>query len=336
MMKPFKSYALILFTIIASALYAAPVELVDGKFKLVLYPDSGSFSLYQLLDVGKNRYEPLFEDRNCSATSWFSVESDGRVFRLGSRLGNPVSFEQTESGATYVFNLTEDFQATQVFSFLKDSVSSPAYAVRVETTVQNTSGKDSRLAIKALLDTTLGENEGIHFFTDLRNRISVETRYDRTANLDSVIVSRDKNASLMIYLDGNGATKPEYVYVANWSRLNTLTWQPDFVEGRSFNTMYAINDSALLFQWKEQEVLAGGTISASMVMGSYDPARVKSKAGDEAIVMAAGTDISKRAQLIQQLIARIDELEANPDSATDEELKQLNATLDILLKEGKE
>ncbi len=335
-MKAIKVCAIYLFLLFSIALYASPVELVDGKFKLVLYPESGSFSLYQLLDVGKNRYEPLFEDRNCSATSWFSVKSNSRVFRLGSKIGKPVAFEQTDSGAIYTFSLTDDFQATQVFTFLKDSISSPAYALRIDTIVENTSGKDSRLAIKALVDTTLGENEGIHFFTDLRNRISAETRYDRTANLDSVLVSRNKDASLMLYLDSDDVTKPEYVYVANWSRLNTLTWQPDFVEGRSFNTMYAINDSALLFQWKEQDVPAGQRISAAMVMGSYDPSRVKSKAGESAIVMAAGSDTSKRSQLIQQLIARIDELESNPDSATDEELRQLNVTLDMLLNEGKE
>jgi len=340
-MKRITVIAILISALCLMMLNAAPVEIVQGNLKLVLYPESGTFSLFQLSPIGKNRYEPLFEDRNCSSTSWFSVMTNGRIFRLGSKSGKPVPVEQTENGASFVFNLIDDFQARQNFSFLKDSAGN-AYAVRVQTVLENTSGKDSKLALKALIDTNLGESEGIHFFTDLRNRISSETRFDRTADLDSIIVSKNANASLMFYLGGNGSSRPEYVYASNWNRLNTLTWQPEFVEGRSFNTMYAINDSALLFTWKEQNIRANKTLTLSMIMGQYNPDTILTKISDDKTASpttpatASPEDDDKRMQLIRQLVLRIEEIEANPDSASDAELDKLNGMLDMLLGQGKE
>lgn len=240
-----------------SLLFAAPLEIARGNLKLILYPDTGSFCLYHLSDIGKNRYEPLFEDRNSAATSWFSVLSNGRVFRLSSRIGHPVVLEPTDTGARFIFTLTDDFQVEQAFSFVESSDKTLPVELKIETRIENTSGKDGVFALKALVDTTLGESEGIHFVTNMRNRISAETRFERNVDPDSVIVSKNKAQSLMFLLSGDDVSPPECLYVQNWDRLNTRTWKPDFLEGRSFNTLYAINDSALLFVWPEKTLVTG-------------------------------------------------------------------------------
>lgn len=317
-----------------SLLFAAPLEIARGNLKLILYPDTGSFCLYQLSDIGKNRYEPLFEDRNSAATSWFSVLSNGRVFRLSSRIGHPVVLEPTDTGARFIFTLTDDFQVEQAFSFVESSDKTLPVELKIETRIENTSGKDGVFALKALVDTTLGESEGIHFVTNMRNRISAETRFERNVDPDSVIVSKNKAQSLMFLLSGDDVSPPECLYVQNWDRLNTRTWKPDFLEGRSFNTLYAINDSALLFVWPEKTLVTGKKMVVTMVLGPYAPALVPApKIGALTESISVDASIAEKNAMIERILARIAEVEKNPSGASDDELRQLNVTLDTLLKQ---
>lgn len=333
--------AMLLATI---SLYAVPVEIVQGNLKLVLYPESGTFSLHQLSEVGKNRYEPLFDDRNSAATTSFYVLSNSRIFKLAKKIGKPVVFEQTGQEAQFTFTLTDDFQVIQRFSFLPGTAANPV-ALRIDTYIENTSGTSGVFALKAVIDTNLGESAGIHFRTDVRNRISSETVFDSALDPDRYIVSANKNLSLLFPLAGKDVTRPSQVYAANWDRLNTLSWKPDYVAGRSFNTIYSVNDSALLFVWPEKNLAANEKLSVTMLIGPEKPELIAivQQAKDSAAVKndLAKTDQAKlsqgeRNELVEKILARIAEINANPGSASDDELARLNATLDAMLKSGKE
>lgn len=326
-------------------LFAEPMELVGGKLKLILYPETGSFSLYQLSDVGKNRYEPLYEDRNNSATSWFSVSLNGRIFKLAKKSGKPVITEPTTDGARFIFTLTDDFQVVQEFSFVNAPSTATPCAVRLVTTIENTSGKQAAFALKGLYDTMLGESEGIHFVTNIRNRISSETRIESGIDPDTVIVSKKPDEMLMFLVEGFGVTRPDTVYIANWDRLNTLTWVPDFVEGRSFNTLYSVNDSALLFVWPERILQPKDKLAVTMVFGEYTATMVSRPHAAAPIADIPATvaqPAGKRGKnsgqqvMVEQLLERIAEIEANPASASDDELKNLNQQLDSMLEKIKE
>ncbi len=343
-----------IFVAINASIHAiTPVELVGGNLKLILYPDSGSFTLYQLSDRGKNRYEPLFDDRNASATSWFSVNYNGKIFKLAKKTGKPVELIQNTESASFVFTLTDDFQVTQTFSFEKNRVSQIPDLLKIRTVIENTSGKEGTFALKFLLDTMLGEDEGIHFFTNLRNRISAETKFEEGIDPDSLIVSKKGNQSLMVYLDPLAGSQPKSVFVSNWDRLNTLTWIPEFVEGRSFNSIYSINDSAVLFVWPEKKVFANRFSAVTVLMGPYYPERLAVLQNDtskpsasanalastsdsvteSAIALNSGTLVADRDAkflLLDQIMERIEQIESFPDLASDAELQQLNQALDIL------
>jgi len=348
MKNKYMQLIMIMQIVCCSFLFAAPVEIIQGSLKLVMYPDKGNFSLYQLSDIGKNRYEPLFEDRNSSITSWFAVQSNGRVFKLEKKTGKPVIFEQTPTGAKYTFTLTDDFQVVQVFSFITSTSTQTVIGVRIDSVIENTSGKDGLFSLKAVFDTNLGETEGIHFFTNLQNRISSETKLEKGTEQDSYIVSKNRTVSLMFLLTGNIATQPEILYVENWDRLNTLTWRPEFVEGRSFNTLYSVNDSALLFVWPEANVSPHDFLNVTMVLGPYTPELValsrKFESGaakdSKKDQTNSGTpltvDNQDQSARVKQILARIAEIQANPSLASDDELEQLNKDLDILLSERKE
>ena len=324
----------VLFCFLAGCLlFAAPIELSGGNLKLVLYPETGSFSLFELSDIGKNRYEPLFEDRNFSTSSWFSVQMNGKIFKLTQKAGKQIVAEQTSLGARFVFTLTDDFQVEQEFSFTNDSATGTPNAMRISTRIENTSGKPASFALKALLDTNLGEDEGVHFSTNDRKRISAETRISPSRDPDSLILSRNKNSVFVFYLKGPQVSRPEAVFISNWDRLNTLTWLPEFIEGRSFNTVYSVNDSALLSLWPEKLLKANEKLEVVMTIGTS----LSSPQDAQSVVSSTITrDPDSSKMLIQQLLDRIAVIEANPNTASDEELRKLNEALDIMLKEIEE
>lgn len=333
---------LLMAALAVSFIAAEPFEIARGSLKLVLYPASGSFTLYKLSDVGKNRYEALYDDRDASATSWFSVLSNGRVFKLAKKTGKPVVFTETQDGAKFVFTLTDDFQVEQEFTFVASSLAGADPFVAIDTRIENTSGKNGVFALKALFDTTLGEGEGIHFYTDLRNRVSAETRLRDGVDRDAWIVSKKGALAFMMLRSGSGVSNPETVYLANWDRLNTLTWIPDFVEGRSFNTIYSINDSAVLFVWPEKELRPNEKLSVQMQIGSGAGTGGGVALDAKGVSRAQGTsaadpklaDRSYREAAIKDLLDRIAAIERDPDSVSTDELGRLNTELDFMLKQG--
>lgn len=319
--------ATLLFAVsIALSAIAAPTELLSGNLKLVVYPESGAFSLYQLSKVGKNRYEPLFEDRNSGSTSWFSVLSNGRVFSLVPRTGQKPDIFVEPSLIRFVFTPTEDFQVTQTFTFTSLAADA-SLALRIDTVIENTSGKTGDFSLKALIDTNLGESNGIQFRTNLRDRVSSETSLDLSLVRDAWIVSAGADSSLMFDFS-SWSPRPSRIMIANWERLKTLGWNPVAVEGRSFNTLYSVNDSALLFIWPTVTLTANKTMTVSMTLGDRDKTDVVSDLADvSAIIGSEGT----RNEIIERILARIAEIQQNPDSASDTELEQLNGLLDKYL-----
>lgn len=338
-----KFFALILLAALITPLFSSqPIEVSFRNLKLVVHPDSGSFSLHQLSDVGKGRYRALIEDRNASATSWFSVQLDNKVFKLARKSGRSIEAERTDAGVRVVFTPTDDFQAIQIFTFIPAPGRVDSAFLKIETIIENTSGKTQTIALKALFDTLLGEASGIHFSTPVKKRISAETRINPALSRDAYISSRSEDASLEIFLDDSSASRPEEVYLANWDRLNTLTWKPDYLEGRSFNSIYSINDSAILFVWPASEIRANKTYENVMILGT--DASVIIDAGSTSLAAPnsttpVGTGLSEpiplteneRLRQIREILTRIDELQRNPASTTDAELQALNQSLDVLL-----
>jgi hypothetical protein len=119
--------------------------------------------------------------------------------------------------------------------------------------------------------------------------------------------------------------------------------------------MYAINDSALLAVWPTKQLANNEELCITSLIGIYTPEvigaapvsapKVLVPAAPPAIVepaRAPSAPASKPAanpapvnpdyELIQQLLARIAEIERNPDAASDEELERLNRSLDEMIR----
>jgi hypothetical protein len=114
------------------------------------------------------------------------------------------------------------------------------------------------------------------------------------------------------------------------------------MEGRSFNTLYSVNDSAVLFAWPERALEPNKTLTTTLILGLYTPELLAkpavsgAPAQPSAPVSAPSASSSAKQLLVQEILERIAEIQENPDSASDDELSKLNAALDVMLEQLKE
>jgi hypothetical protein len=94
---------------------AFALEVREGRLKLVIHETSARFSLYYLVDIQKDHYEPLFVDKD-PRTSFLALIVDDRTHRLGESTAFRFRTERTETGARQVFE-SSSLVATQNFSF---------------------------------------------------------------------------------------------------------------------------------------------------------------------------------------------------------------------------
>ncbi len=338
-----------------SASYAAKktdYELISGNLKVKVFSATGNFCLYSLSPRGKENYMPLYDDRSLGRDNKFYVYHNKKVYELKKHIGKPVKIEQGDNFISIIFHFNDKFYVRQKLSFTSQTYGTSGPLLQIETTVENICGGYADVALKALFDTHLGENRRIPLYTDLRTGIFRETVLEPKFEKDSAVISANSDAACMFLINHTGASKLENIYIANWDRLQSVGWIPPIVQGRSFSTKYFYNDSALLFVWPQEHLQNTESITVTMFIGYYDylrrnenlkreldtenteestPAPAETKVLPEPaapIPEQMSSEELKNYTYIKALLEKIAEVEADPDSISDEYIEDLTKQAD--------
>jgi hypothetical protein len=257
--------ALAILLLGAGLLRAWPLEVSEGRLKLVLHQGMGRFSLY--LDG-----VPLFVDQD-PRTSGLSLLLDGRVYELGDSGEFKESSEALFDGARFTWT-SKRLTVTQTFSFKGQETLS------VAVTLQNNSDRELSVGLRLLLDTYLWEAGFPHFRTDRDREINAEISYaapDMPAwwsSRSSRSSRAPENLGLLMPLRGEGVTTPDRLVLANWKRLSEALWLYETAPARSFSELpYSINDSAACLYYGPHPLAAGASRTYQMVLsGAREPA----------------------------------------------------------------
>ena len=168
-----KHIAATISVLIACAIGLQALEAREGLVKLVVDESTARISVYRLVDVAKDRYEPLIFDSD-PRTSFATLSVDGRLYKLGDAAEFRPTTKRTDTGAQIEFR-SASFVVRQILDFARSDGSALADGLRVSFEIENISEGEASLGLRYLLDTWLGEKSGIHFETDKRPRISQET-----------------------------------------------------------------------------------------------------------------------------------------------------------------
>ncbi|MCL2175828.1 MAG: hypothetical protein FWB73_07270 [Treponema sp.] len=223
-------------------------EITDGFVRLVLFKNTGSFSLFYVPDTNHAVYEPLFISRT-PKSSYLTLSVNGKIHRLGESNAFTSSIERYEGNPALVFR-SKNLTVTQVFSPVKTPNSPNANGIQISIIAENTGNDEISLGLKFLLDTELGERKGTLPFSTNSFNITSELLIDKEAG-EKYWTSQNDLVSLMGSIMNpidTSAVIPDYVHFANWKRLYDAPWKLRPFEGRSFSFLpYSINDSAVCY-----------------------------------------------------------------------------------------
>lgn len=218
-----------------------------GLIRLKAKKKLGTFNI--LLNDENAKSVPVLSSGNEYTTSGFYLRDGRKVYKLNSETDIKTDAVKTENGMRLIYEIDKLGNVTVDFSCLKSAPSSDFDILKIQATVKNTSKKRHELALKCVLDTVLGENEGVHFYTSDGIPVKAESVY-RTTKYEKWFLSRNSALAMQILLEGGDITPFESVSLANRITLESNLWEPSITSSRTFDTVTSYNDSAVGLNWK--------------------------------------------------------------------------------------
>ena len=326
------------------------LELTEGRVKIIIHEDSGSFTAYYLDDINSGKYIPLLFEKD-PETSILSIIIDNKIYKMGNSSGFTKEVYSTPTGGKIVWE-SKFMKVTEDFSFLKSNESSLSDGFKITISIDNISEQNNLIGIAYLFDTYLGEDQNSHFIMDTGKAVTAEDSY--LSNFPNSWISPSSNTNMLGLqgmIRGPGITVPDKIIFANWKRLqgNLLNFQVK--KSRNFNLIpYSINDSAVSVIYEPIRVSSNSSREVVIALGGYNKSSFKVTSGIEDSgfdtifeqTIKTGTDpqdteASVRADLIAatDLINKIDALIQFPGSVTDSEIDLIEQILETLKQRQK-
>lgn len=353
MMRHFKiiSSLLVVFSM-SAAVVAITLEKQVGDFLLQVSDDGGAFNIkHSPASSGSTNF---FVPHDDFATTYFSVMLDDAIYQLRRGSVSSIRLLEEQNGAGLRLGIRNKLNVNMKFTFVPQFSGDGQGAVKVEIVMENISAETREVALKGVFDTLLGENSGVHFVTARFPYVSTESSFLDMEDLQWVR-SSNGNESVQFLFDGNGITAPSMVALANKDLLTGEIWNPAIKPGRTFNTVFSYNNSAVCALWEPMVLTpsTSGTITfyitfaskakipptaqflgskGSLVNGDdYDKITYTDASG---VVYTVGdlTDTMLNRRYIEDLLNRIRKLEEDPEQIDRNELLRLNAELDAILE----
>lgn len=253
-MKRFVVFFCSIFLVVSS-LNALDLEKTYGIFKIVMHEKAGTFSLYAT-DGATGKFMPVLSTIDNSSGTQFYLRVGTSVYSLTPKSGVKIEQVLDETQARIDYEVAGKFHLITTFSFFSSAENELADIIQMDFEIQNLSAVTNGFSFKAIFDTCLGEGALRHFSTATRISVNEEMTFP-VMSADKWIRSSDGFTSIQFLLDGADVTSPKLVTVANRDILLTRTWEPAFVNGRGFNSLFSYNNSAVGVHWDTNRLAAG-------------------------------------------------------------------------------
>lgn len=341
----------VIFSVLVSLSFADSIEKNQGNFVLKLLEDIGSFSLSHYSSDGKQTN--FFVPYDSFESTHFVAKVGKKIYPLNKTSFGKYSIYDTENGGGIKYELGKEVEIYINYTFCPGFSGNSQGAMEIDITVQNISGEIKTVELKSIFDTVLGENSGVHFLTFKNNFIETETVLE-DMSVEKWVRSTNGNLSMQFLLHGPGITTPTSVVLANKDILLGSNWNPKVVPGRSFNSVFSYNNSAIGIFWNPM-ILEPMTKSSIKFYITYSADRQipsdtrflsEEKEShlnslDEVVywdefgtmyTLGALSEAQLDPKYIEELLDRIKQLEANPEYVDRMEILRLNAELDAILE----
>ncbi len=341
---------IIIILLFITAFNSFGLESSDGRIKIVLNSNNGSFAIHYLDNINTGKYIPLLFDKD-PETSFLSISADNKILKMGSSSGFSQKISSSSNGGTIIWG-SRELIITQTFAFIKSKESALSDGISITITVDNLSDKSSNLGIAYLFDTFMGEENSEHFTLD--SGLSVTSEESFTSRFPNFWISPSSGTNikgLQGMVRGPGITVPDKIIFANWKRLQNNLWNYQVKTSRNFNLIpYSINDSAVAMIFNPIRVDSRSSRSVTIVMGGYSGSsfQANSTQNDSEIsnifISTINTETdpqniesSLRSDLLanNDLIKKINVLLEYPNNVTDAEIELIEQIMETLKQRQK-
>ncbi len=241
-------------------------EMSLNDIKIKVFGDTGSSCLYAHTRNEEQEYIPLYNDATEDRASEFFVYYNGKSYELDS----PTEIEQKDYSIIITYKFKNKFVVKQTLSFANKKYGMSEYPLKIDTKIKNIGKATASIALKALFDTKLGENNYFPLYTDLKKGIREECILKPNEQEASAIISSNEEYACLFLIKNSLVSSISKIYIANWDKLQARSWIPPLAPGRVFKTKSSKTDEALLFTWPMQKLLANEESNRVMLIGYYD------------------------------------------------------------------
>jgi len=248
------AFALIFFLAVLSLVFSFDVK--DGLMRIRVEELNGRVTLYRLITVTGSQYEALIFDTD-ARTSSLTISVDGRRIKLGDTQEYKIGTRRIEHGAEIVYT-SPAIVVVQRIEFVRSTDSRVYNGFHVSYEVRNVLQRDSKISLRQIWDTRLGEKSGVHFSTGAVPRIEEEMTFT-AEKMPPFIVTPGESVSFALLLEG--VMRPDAVTLANWKRLSDSAWEYATPMRGFSQAPYSMNDSALGLFWNDTIVKAGASVT---------------------------------------------------------------------------
>lgn len=248
-----KIISLILCCVLSFGAFAAQQEKIFGNIKVVLHDLSFTHSLY-FVDSNTGKTTPLFDSIDASSNNRFYLQTDLMMYSLTKSSGVIGSQQFTDTGFRILYEIKSvaTLLFDYVFSASPQAKPGEYDLLDLKVYVTNTHKKTQNLALKAVYDTYLGEKLQNHFSTKIEPFVLSEMSFSRLAE-EAWIRSSDGMRSVQFNFDSK-PTQAINARLANKDFVLTQSWDVNGLTGRSFNSVYSYNNSAVALYWQSQRL----------------------------------------------------------------------------------
>ena len=223
---------------------ALPVS--DGLVVLRYKKRVGSFNI--ALRNHADKLIPVFSTANEFTSSAFYLKSNNKIIKLINDGSVKSGYTMSDKGLRITYAVPDTAEVIVEFMVFPSEEGNQSDMVKVTATVTNRTTRRRELALKAVLDTILGETDDYHFYTRTNIPVKNEVLY-KTMENEKWIVSRNLNAAMQMFFYGSDCTAPECVALGNYSTFDKNEWLPNMYSYRQFDSVFAYNNSAVEVVW---------------------------------------------------------------------------------------
>lgn len=222
-----------------------------GIVKLQSVMANGSVLLF-IENGGKKQdsWMPVVEQNDLGESNYISLFIDGIEYRLNGSGKVARSFEAGSDFVTITYRVKRLAELKANYVISSRNLSGNADCVLVSYSIMNRDKKTHDFALKAVYNTILGERHESHFRTPSNAKVTSEYSF-RASPSDNWVITSDGMRALCFSLYGDEITPPGNVVMANKNIIEMARPESVFVDGRSFTSVLAYNNSSLALFWEK-------------------------------------------------------------------------------------